>query len=76
MMTLPGFKASKAKEEERQPEDSKSFSIVLGGGSAIHLEVPLGGNGRSRDEWVAAFQDLADDSYSTILETNTNETRA
>ena len=40
------------------------------------MEVPPGGNGRSRDEWVAAFQDLTDDSYSTILQTNTSELKA
>jgi hypothetical protein len=25
---------------------------------ALHLEVPPGGNGRSRNEWVAAFNSL------------------
>lgn len=33
----------------------------------VHLELPPGGNGRSRDEWVSAFSDLAALSYKPLL---------
>lgn len=35
----------------------------------VHLELPPGGNGRSRDEWLSAFSDLAALSYKPLLNT-------
>ena len=34
----------------------------------IHLELPPGGNGRSRDEWLAAFSALAEGDYKALLQ--------
>jgi len=48
-------------------EDKHCFSLVFSGNSAIHLELPEGGNGRSRDEWVAAFADLAAKAYGPLM---------
>ena len=38
----------------------------------VHLELPPGGNGRSRDEWVAAFQDLTNGAYKALLQAATH----
>ncbi len=48
----------------RGVNDSKAFSLHVAptgssSGGMYHLQLPLHGNGRSRDEWVAALQDLA-----------------
>ncbi|GFR48262.1 hypothetical protein Agub_g10127 [Astrephomene gubernaculifera] len=37
----------------------KCFSLSLEGGRSLHLQLPPAGNGRSRDEWLDALQDLA-----------------
>ncbi|GMH32816.1 hypothetical protein BSKO_00650 [Bryopsis sp. KO-2023] len=42
------------------PIPENSFSIFFSTKTAIHLEIPMGGNGRSRDEWVSAFSNLGE----------------
>jgi hypothetical protein len=71
LKTLVAGLGGKSKTDDSIPEgvdDHKSFSIVFTSNSAIHLELPPGGNGRSRDEWVAAFEDLADGLYKQLVE--------
>lgn len=41
-----------------EPDPDRCFSIVFTNHTAIHLEVPHDGNGRSRNEWLSAFEDL------------------
>ncbi|GLI60440.1 hypothetical protein VaNZ11_002594, partial [Volvox africanus] len=48
------------------PEPMRSFSLVLEGGRCLHLQLPPSGNGRSRDEWVDALQDLAATGKSRV----------
>jgi hypothetical protein len=47
-----------AEAEAGAAADARCFSLVCGGRGAAHLQLPPGGNGRSRDEWVAALQEL------------------
>ncbi|KAK9808686.1 hypothetical protein WJX72_001889 [[Myrmecia] bisecta] len=61
---IPGLK--KPSNTPAEPDEGKSFSIVFTHNSAIHLELPPLGNGRSREEWVAAFQDLATQAYKSL----------
>ena len=62
---IPFGAAKKPSDASTEPEEERSFTVVFTGNSAIHLMVK--GNGRSRDEWVAAFSDLASGSYKDIL---------
>ena len=48
-------------------DDNKCFSIIFSSNSALHLELPPNGNGRSRDEWVRAFAALAGNGYTTLF---------
>ena len=50
----------------QEADNDKAFTVVFTGNSAIHLVAD--GNGRSRDEWVAAFQDLANGCYKAMLD--------
>ncbi len=56
------------------PSHGLSARTVDGGGCLpqVHLELPPGGNGRSRDEWLAAFQDLATGAYKPLLQAATH----
>jgi len=49
---------SGARRPKDGPDPSRSFSVLVDRHEGLHLEVPPGGNGRSRDEWVRAFEDL------------------
>lgn len=40
------------------PDKENCFSIVFSNNKALNLEIPEGGNGRSRDAWVEALQAL------------------
>lgn len=51
-----------------EADEEKAFTVVFTGNSAIHLVA--NSNGRSRDEWVAAFGDLAAGSYKELLKTD------
>lgn len=62
---IPFGAAKKPLNALMEPEEEKAFTVVFTGNSAIHLMVK--GNGRSRDEWVAAFSDLASGLYKDIL---------
>ena len=66
---VAGLTKSKAIDAEipSHVDDAKCFSIVFSGTSAVHLELPPHGNGRSRDEWVDAFTSLAANGYSSLL---------
>lgn len=62
---MPFGAAKKASDASAGPEEERSFSVVFTGNSAMHLAVKS--NGRSRNEWVAAFSDLASGLYADIL---------
>ena len=67
---VAGLTRSKGSSESEIPshvDDSRSFSIVFKNKTAIHLELPVLGNGRSRAEWLDAFRDLCDGSYKALL---------
>jgi hypothetical protein len=49
-------------------DPARSFSITFTNRTAIHLEIPHSGNGRSRAEWVSALQDLKDNLLDLGLE--------
>ena len=50
-----GGAAAAAVRSSRAPvADDNALSLVFGP-RAVHLVLPRGGNGRSRDEWLAAF---------------------
>lgn len=51
-----------------EADEDKAFTIVFTGNSAIHLVAKS--NGRSRDEWVAAFSDLASGLYKDQLKSD------
>ena len=59
------FGAAKKPSDASGPDEDQSFTLVFTGNSAMHLAVK--GNGRSRNEWVAAFSDLASGLYTDIL---------
>ena len=67
---MAGLTKSKAVDAEipSHVDDLKCFSIVFSNNSAVHLELPPHGNGRSRDEWVDAFDALAKDAYTVLLD--------
>ena len=62
---IPFGTAKKPSDASNEPEEDKCFTVVFTGNSAIHLMVK--NNGRSRDEWIAAFSDLASGLYKEIL---------
>lgn len=66
---VAGLTKSKAADAEipSHVDDAKCFSIVFSSNSAVHLELPPNGNGRSRDEWVDGFASLARNGYSALL---------
>lgn len=67
---VAGLTRSKGSSESEIPshvDDSRCFSIVFKNKTAIHLELPVLGNGRSRAEWLDAFRDLCDGSYKALL---------
>ncbi|GIL85367.1 hypothetical protein Vretimale_10683 [Volvox reticuliferus] len=49
------------------PEPMRCFSLYLGGGRCLHLQLPSSGNGRSRDEWLDALQDIAATGRSRVV---------
>ena len=59
----------KPTEDSIEADEDKAFTVVFTGNSAIHLEA--NSNGRSRDEWVAAFSDLAAGLYKEQLKSET-----
>lgn len=62
---LPFSGTKQAPDGLQEADHEKAFTVVFTGNSAIHLVAD--GNGRSRDEWVAAFQDLAAGCYQEML---------
>ena len=62
---MPFGMTKKPMEGSLEPDEDKAFTIVFTGNSAIHLVAKS--NGRSRDEWVAAFSDLAAGLYNDYL---------
>ena len=42
---------------------TRCFSVIFRDTSALHLEVPETGNGRSRNEWVNAFKGVLNESF-------------
>ncbi|KAL3130535.1 hypothetical protein ABBQ38_008347 [Trebouxia sp. C0009 RCD-2024] len=62
---IPFGAARKPSDASTGPEEDRSFTLVFIGNSTMHLAVK--GNGRSRNEWVAAFSDLASGLYADIL---------
>ena len=67
---VAGLTKSKGGSESEIPshvDDARCFSIVFKNKTAIHLELPALGNGRSRAEWLDAFRDLCDGSYKALL---------
>ena len=67
---VAGLTKSKGGSESEIPshvDDSRCFSIVFKNKTAIHLELPVLGNGRSRAEWLDAFRDLCDGTYKSLL---------
>lgn len=66
---VAGLTKSKLADSEipSHVDDAKCFSIVFSSNSALHLELPPNGNGRSRDEWVDAFGALVGNGYTSLL---------
>ena len=67
---VAGLTKSKGGSQSEIPshvDDARCFSIVFKNKTAIHLEVPAMGNGRSRAEWLDAFRELCDGSYKALL---------
>lgn len=62
---IPFGAAKKPSEASTGPEEDQSFTLVFTGNSTMHLAVKS--NGRSRNEWVAAFSDLASGLYADML---------
>ena len=63
---MPFGGAKQAQDSLQEADNDKAFTLVFTGNSAVHLVAE--GNGRSRDEWVAAFQDLANGCYKEMLD--------
>ena len=66
---IPFGAAKKPTEGSMEADEDKAFTVVFTGNSAIHLVA--NSNGRSRDEWVAAFSDLAAGLYKEHLKPDT-----
>lgn len=65
---IPFAAARKPVEASMEADEDKAFTVVFTGNSAIHLVAKR--NGRSRDEWVAAFSDLASGVYKDQLKSD------
>lgn len=68
---IPFGATKKATEGQQDADHDKAFTVVFTGNSAIHLVA--NGNGRSRDEWVTAIQDLANGCYNSMLNPDDQE---
>lgn len=65
---IPFAPAKKPTESSTEADEDKAFTVVFTGNNAIHLVARS--NGRSRDEWVAAFSDLASGLYTDLLKSD------
>ncbi len=60
---IPGLNKKGPEKGALVVDEARALSICFNGNTALHLELPPQGNGRSRQEWLVAFQDLADHHY-------------
>ena len=60
---IPGLNKKGPEKAPGTVDEKQALSICFHGNTALHLELPPQGNGRSRQEWLVAFQDLADHHY-------------
>eukprot|EP00210_Caulerpa_lentillifera_P006858 g6555.t1 len=58
LKTLMQGRWNKLQFKKEEPVEDNCFSIVFSNSKALNLEIPEGGNGRSRNAWVEALQAL------------------